>query len=306
MNARNPAIETIETRITRHVKGDRRPAIDWMLEGEAGCDDLIDSSFFRQMESQEVVEYSVDPWPFPTIRFPMPYTDCSMIAASFTLPVEEARQLLPESERFRPVRLTPWRSMISFFGYDFRRGALGPYREVGVAIPVVLDGRFTPPLLPALLENRYPGFGVFIVELPVNHARPCDCGIQLCGLPKVVGEAQCCFEDQRGQIGITYEGKRMADLRVDLSGDLGSPRRVKRTVSCLQPLNGRVVKSTYTTLGEGYRKRKGDVEFAPGDHPRFAKFHGLSLGKEPIDVLVLKRFNWIIGTPEDLGPLHSC
>lgn len=295
-------IEPLASRVARCSIAGKKPGVEWMLENESGHDDIVAPAFFDQMQGHGVVEYDADPWPFAPIRFPMPYTDCSMISATYTIPVEEARALLPDSLRYRPVRLTPRRSMITFFGYDFRRGALGPYRELGVAVPVVLDGRMTPPLLPAVLESRYPGFGVFIVELPVNHARPCYCGINTCGLPKVVGEADCSFEDSRGNLGISYEGKRMGDLRVEI-GKPGSPRLERRTVSCLQTLGGRVVKSEFSTIGHGYRQRSGNAEFVPGDHPRFAKFHGLSLGKNPLELMVYKRFNWIIWAPQDLGPL---
>ncbi|MFQ5457780.1 MAG: hypothetical protein ACE5FC_04935 [Myxococcota bacterium] len=46
-----------------------------------------------------------------------------------------------------------------------------------------------------------------------------------------------------------------------------------------------------------------DRKPAAGGHPRFAKFRNLSLSSTPMEVMVLKRYNWIIWAPEDMGAL---
>lgn len=221
--------------------------------------------------------------------------------ATFTLPASQARSLLPASRRLKPVQLLPGRALINFFGAEFRRSSLGPYLELGVAIPIVVDGP-NPPLLPAILEGRYPGFGAFIVELPVDQRKPCQTGINVCGYPKVVGEID--FEEREGMrtIHVSYEGEKMAAFSVGL--ERGPPRMFRRNVPTISVRDGELVRTEYPSVGMGYRRRIGGsahLEF--GSHPRFARFKGLALSQKPLEVSYLHRFNWFIRELVSLGRL---
>ncbi len=147
-----------------------------------------------------------------------------------------------------------------FFGFDYRRGGLGRYLEVGVALPVVLD-RPAPPLVPALVESlrpgRYPGFGMHAVELPVNRARACEAGIRLYGLPKVVGEASCEISERGGSVSLSYEDRKMADLSVALGGEVGEPKLLRLPFTTHTVLDGRIVETRYETIAEGHLRRRG-------------------------------------------------
>jgi len=302
--------ETIDTRgglaaLERREVPGVQPSLEWSLEYEEGDDDVIVSGFFDAMATRPALEYTWPGWERPVSRFPMAYSDVSLISATFTIPREQARALVPQSRRLKLVRLTPRRVPITVFAFDYRKGGLGRYHEVGVALPLVLD-RPAPPLLPALAETlrpaSWPGFGMHAVELPVDEERACEAGIRLYGLPKVVGKASFEIGPRSGRASLSYEGRKMADLEVALGGRVGAPKRLRLPFTTLTVLDGRVIETRYETVAEGYLHRTGDARFTPGDHPRFARFRQLEFSERPIEVRVIQRLNWIIWGPLDRGP----
>ncbi|MGH8458179.1 MAG: acetoacetate decarboxylase family protein, partial [Nevskiales bacterium] len=188
-------------------RSDLKPTVSDLLSGETtGRDDLIDPQYFDQLRGHEVFDYSWDGWEHPVSLFPMIYSDVSMVAAAYTLPIGQAQTLLPATARLTPMRLTPWRAVILFFAFDYRRGGLGTYREFGAAIPVLLDAPRALPLIPALRDawrpNSDPRLGMFAVELPVDQERACVAGIKLYGLPKLVGRSEFEMDGAGGRVSM--------------------------------------------------------------------------------------------------------
>jgi len=292
--------------LDHHTLSDAEPAVEWLLEGEPGHDEIIDPSFFDKLRGHRVVEYDMGDWPHLPVRFPMVYTNVSLISATFTIPAAEAAALAPRSRRLKLVRSSPRRTPITFFAFDYGRSGLGRYREMGVALPLVLDGRLTPPMLPALMEAIRPGshpkLGMYAVELPVDQAQACDGGIKLYGLPKVVGEAEFSLAESSGSASLTCEGRKVAELRVELDGPLGPPKVRPLPITTISLLDGRIIRTAYESIADGHITRRGSAEFVPGEHPRFQKFHGLSLSSKPLELRLIRRLNWIIWGPEDMGP----
>lgn len=283
------------------------PSLEGLLAHETeGRDDVIDPRFFAALDGRAVTERTWPGWEGPPNLFPMIYSDASLLSATWTLPVDEAAALLPPTERLTPMRLTPGRAALVVFAFDYRRGGLGAYRELGVAVPVLLDARRTPPLWPALRDRLKPGshprLGMYAVALPVDRPRACEAGIRLYGLPKLVGEAEFALNADGGRGAMTHDGRRMGDLSVRLAANAPRAKRLDLAFRTLSVLDGRIVRTRYAVVAEGYRGRDGWADFTPGEHPGFAPFHGLALSERPIEVRRVPRLNWIIEEPEDAGP----
>ena len=71
--------------------------------------------------------------------------------------------------------------------FNYLETSLGPYGEIAIVIPCVF-GRDAPPLLPLLLEERSPGFGWFVLHLPVTSIVARDGGRVGFGYTKFVAD----------------------------------------------------------------------------------------------------------------------
>lgn len=256
--------------------------------------DVVDPRLLERARRQESVDHG-------PVRYPIAATNGSLLGAMFSVPVEQAWALLPATDRLVPVRVTPQRAAILFFAREVRRSDIGPYREMGVALPVALDApKATSPLPPQLWRD--PALGLYNVELPVDRERCATIGAALLGLPHVVGEAALDIDARGGEATFELEGRPMADLRIRLTR---WPRDRRHDVSfqTYSLLEGRVLRSRVSAVGDGYRGRRGEAALAFGDHRRAQRLARLELSRRPLELRVLPRVNWVSWGPEDLGSL---
>lgn len=234
-----------------------------------------------------------------TVRFPLVATDASLLGATFSIPIEQAEALLPATDRLAPVRATPRRAAALFFACNVRRGGLGRYHQIGMAIPVVLDA--AKPLAPAAPGHwRDPSIGMYAVELPVDDDHVARIGAGLSGLPHVVGDAYVTVDLRGGTAGFSVEGEQRAGLDVRL-GRWARHRRIELSFRAYSLLGGRIVRQRYVSVGDGYRGRRGEAEVHFGEHRRAQRLARLELSRRPLEVRALPRVNWIASPPEDVG-----
>jgi hypothetical protein len=93
---------------------------------------------------------------------------------------------MPTSNLF-PVRASNDRGMLGIGAYNYIDTTIGPYGEIGVVVPVVY-GKEPMPLLPALLESRYPNFGLLVLHLPVTRVEARDAGRGEWGYTKFIAD----------------------------------------------------------------------------------------------------------------------
>lgn len=257
-------------------------------------DDLVDPRLLERARRQ----MSVDHGP---VRFPLAATNAGLLGATFSVPVEQAWSLLPATERLVPVRVTPRRAAILFFAWDVRRSDLGPYRELGVALPVALDAsKATSPLPPQLWRDS--SLGLYNVELPVDRERCATIGAALLGLPHVVGDATTEIDARGGQAEFSFGNRPMAELAVRLTR-YPRERRHDLSFQTYSLLEGRILRTRVSATGEGYRGRRGTAEITFGDHRRAQRLARLDLSRRPLELRVVPRVNWVSWGPEDLGSL---
>jgi hypothetical protein len=68
-------------------------------------------------------------------------------------------------------------------------------------------------------------------------------------------------------------------------------------------LEGRIVRTRSSMVGEGYRGRRGTARLEFGEHRRAQRLARLELSRRPLEVSLLRRVNRIVWPPEDAGPL---
>jgi len=284
----------------RQVEG-RQASLAGLLAGQPGTDDLVDPALFGQLDGRPVLEVGGLGEGQAPVRLPIPVTSACMLGAMFSIPLEQAWALLPATERLVPVRVTPRRAAIVFYGMAVRRGGLGPYHELGVALPVLLDAERVPPPLPPGLW-RDPSLDFYCAEMPVDSERSAVVGATLAGLPRVVGAAEVEIGEKGGAARLRFDGEPMADIGVALSR---WPRWRRHDLShrLYSLLEGRIVRTRCSMVGEGYRGRRGTATLAFGDHRRAQRLARLELSRRPLEVSVLARVSRILWAPEDAGPV---
>jgi hypothetical protein len=283
----------------------------WTLEDEPtlarllraaprGDDDVIDPALFGALAEQSLIELRAgEAGDGSPVLYPLVATRGTLMSAMYSIPLEQAWALLPATERLVPVRVTPRRAAISFFAAHVCRSSLGPYHELGVALPVVLDAVRPPsPLPPALWRD--PSLGIYAVDLPVDSELRAASGEQLCGLPYVLGDAELELEGLDGHAHFALDGRTIADLGVR-STRWARLRRHDLSVQIYSLRAGRIVRSRYTVVGEGYRGRRGDASVVLGDHRRAQRLARLELSRRPLELQLMSRVNWIGSPPEDVG-----
>jgi hypothetical protein len=257
-------------------------------------DDVVDPNLLARARTREPVEHG-------PVSFPLTATNASLLGATYSIPLEQAWALLPATDRLVPVRVTPRRAAILFFAWCVRRSGLGPYHELGVAVPVALDAAKAPaPLPPALWRD--PALGLYSVELPVDSERCADVGAGLFGLPHVVGDAAMEMGTHGGSARFSFEGREMAELSIRLSR-WPRERRHDLSFQAYSLLEGRILRTRMSAVGDGYRGRRGSASLAFGDHRRAQRLARLSLSRRALELRVVPRVNWVSWGPEDLGSL---
>jgi len=100
------------------------------------------------------------------VDLPIMYYRDDSFMGMFPAAYEPVRTLLPSRDLY-PVTLPDGRATVGIFAFNYLETGIGPYGEIGVAIPCT-HGHQAPALVPLLLESRYPGWGGFVLHLPVT------------------------------------------------------------------------------------------------------------------------------------------
>jgi hypothetical protein len=232
------------------------------------------------------------------IALPIRYwrTDCFM--GVFPADHGAVRDLLPSS-RLHPVRLSGGRAAVAVVAYNYLETGVGPYGEIGIS-PLCTLNRAAPPLLPALLQGRWPGFGGFVAHLPVTSRLAREAGRVVWGYPKFVADMAFDLSPERQQVTLTEDGREILRLGVRRAGWVGSERTPLVTFTVL---DDRLVRTTVATRGYAAMAlgaSGGDLTL--GDHPVGRELASLGLASSPVVTKTYLTHSAILPVGEDLGP----
>ena len=137
---------------------------------------------------QNFFEQSAPPTGDPELDalLPAKYYRTDAFAGVFSADDAAIRAVLPTPE-LHPAHLPGGQAVVMISAFNYLETSIGPYGEVMIAVPCVL-GHDAPPLLPLLMEARYPGFGYFVLHLPVTSRIALEGGRRLANYPKFIGD----------------------------------------------------------------------------------------------------------------------
>jgi len=181
-----------------------------------------------------------------TYSFPTFYADVTCAIAIFLCNWQRAAEIMPHPS-MKPVNMPGGRSVVLFSCYEYKTVMnLAPYNEIAMTIPIMVNARFSPPLLPLILDFRKKGYYVF--SMPVTSLENQIRGTTIWGLPKIVEE-----------IDISTEGSHCTTVARDDSGEAyfelsvpknGASRHFDETGFLYTMLDGQLAKSQTSFKGD--------------------------------------------------------
>jgi hypothetical protein len=124
-------------------------------------------------------------WGNSQVDVPVFYRDTSNIVLFILAPLSIVRRILP-SGRMHPYRVTPWHSIVSIAAYEYKDSDIGPYNEVSIGIPFILDR--VSPIFTGLLWKPPEVPMVYVCHLPVTTEVARLAGIEFANFPKFLAE----------------------------------------------------------------------------------------------------------------------
>jgi hypothetical protein len=202
----------------------------------------------------------------------MYYRDDSFMGI-FDAAYRPVRALLP-SRNLHPVILPNGRAMVAVFAFNYLETSIGPYGEIAIALPCTF-GQQAPPLLPLALEARFPGWGAFVLHLPVTSLTARDGGRVIYGYAKFVADMDFQKRPAYQRVRMEEEGRHILTLTVQ---QRGLPLKDNRPLITYSVRDGELLKTTVPSRSVyqvGLTPGSGTLEL--GDHPITAQLRDLDV-----------------------------
>ena len=227
------------------------------------------------------------------VELPIFYDDSTAVLAFFKCDRDRAAALLP-AERFLPTLTWYSSALVGLALFEYRSTSIGPYNEVGLAIPALWK-KGPVPRCPAtdLFRSVYTRqVGFHIVDLPVTTAVAHAAGRELWGYPKFVTPID--FALQKKQLLCRVHDPSKLGNIMTLKGKLGVgvPCPALDLVN-FDRLGGRDLRTIIQTRGGGHLRRRGTVRLRIGaaSHSMADHLHALGLDHaQPLAIWVGTRF----------------
>lgn len=203
------------------------------------------------------------------LGYPTSFREGSSMMATFAVPIAAATRMIADSG-FVPAQVLPRRAVLSMNCVHYVDTDCGTYEEVALAIlvddPSSVAG-------PTGFASRIPGFrtwrslidgtiGAHSWRLGVSTTLSRDCGLQMWGFPKVVGDLTFNRDANRAEMTWIQDG----DLVLRYSGPAtGSraPKEISPAVYSIHEGSPHVGHLTQRYTGVGYHLRGGKIDLGP-------------------------------------------
>lgn len=208
------------------------------------------------------------------------------------------RALLPSDDLY-PVMLPGGRATVAIFALNYSETSIGPYGEIGIALPCTY-GQQAPPLLPIALEGRYPGWGGFVLHLPVTSLVARDVGRVIFGYAKFVADMDFQKRPAYQRVRMGEGDAHILTLTVQ---QRGVPVKDNRPLITYSVRDGELLRTNIPTRAVyqvGLAPGSGTLEL--GDHPIADQLRDLDVSTT---ALVTKNYLTrcsILPAGESLGP----
>lgn len=197
------------------------------------------------------------------IEFPVVVRHATAGSATYLVPSDAARRLLPVSD-FEVAEVLPGRALCSLAIIDYKDNDLGDYNEVSIALFVRPRGeRAGIPYFGTMLDMVRSRLGTFIIHLPVDQAFTCEAGSVIWGFPKTVQQIDFDTQADRATCRLVYEGQHALTLSLPRGGN---KTLAESTLKGFTLIQGVAHTNEFRSRAEGFGVRMGgaDLELGTG------------------------------------------
>lgn len=212
------------------------------------------------------------------VSFPVVVRDASSGSATFLVPAQAARRLLP-GPGIEVAEVLPGRALLSIAVIDYRDNDLGDYNEVSIALFVRPAGSRGIPYLGDVLDMLRSRLGTCILHLPVDQGFTCEAGSRIWGFPKTVQEIDFEYGESRVRCALDYDGRRALELSLPRGGGRELPESRLTTYSFLE---GVLHATPFASSAQGFGVRLGGAEISLGEGRIADELRSLGLPKRAL------------------------
>lgn len=229
------------------------------------------------------------------VDFPILYIDTSTLVAGFWVDAAAAATFL-QGQDLRLALTLGSRAMVMLAFYNYRVTTVGPYNEVGIAIPVVPSSAPSGTRwLQALADVDSPArdLGYYVVHLPVTTAAANAAGREAWGLPKFITPID--FKLQGRDVAMRVRDPDQQQQSIcELSGRMGlGVPGPSIGVVLYSRLDGQKLRASVNVRGGGDLHLPGSLRLSVGasTHPMAQSLRKLGLdGAKPVWLSATHKF----------------
>ncbi len=232
-------------------------------------------TFFSKTRPGKNVSYNE-----ATFDLPILYFRDDFFGLYFTCNYNKVKSIMP-SDNLHPLMLPNGKAIIVIAAYNYRDTTIGPYGEIPVGIPCVLNEKKSKlsSLAPLIKESNYPGFGVLVQHLPVTKVEARDAGRGEWGYTKFVADMTFRVTPEYFACTMNDNDNRIMDLHVPKRGFRIKDNKPLTTYSVN---NNQLVKTVINQTGikrMSLNTKGAGVTF--GNHPMAKSITDLGISKKP-------------------------
>jgi hypothetical protein len=232
------------------------------------------------------------------IDLPIMYYRDDSFMGIFAADYEPVRALLPSQDLY-PVTLPDGRATVAVIAFNYLDTSIAPYGEVGIALPCTY-GRQAPPLLPLLLEARFPGWGGFVLHLPVTTRVARDGGRVIYGYAKFIADMDFQKRPDYQRVRLAEGEAHILTLTVRAQG---LPLKDNRPLITYSVKDDQLLKTTVPSRAVyqlGFKPGSGTLEL--GDHAIADQLRSLGVSNTAILTRNFLTRSGILPAGEPVGP----
>lgn len=236
-----------------------------------------------------------------TIELPIRYYQDRAFIVTFAAPANIIRNILP-TPKMKSLQILPGFSLVSIGCLQHLDTSIGPFNEVDIGIPVILDSKFYPPLIPALFYNKLKNFGIYMYKIFVSSQKALTAGIKVWNYPKVVAEVIFKGTQKFHDVEIIKDNQLVLKVRAK-KVKINKKKKFSTVFNIFSLKNNQILKSPVNWQGYRYScKFSKSISFESGQHLWSSYVRELSLKNICVEANYYDDLQYILNPPTEYIP----
>ena len=234
------------------------------------------------------------------IDVPVRYPELSAVMGLFPISINAAKSLITV-KRIKPVSILRGQCLLGITIFDFIECPVGPYRELALSIPVMLDQKISIPFLPLVLRPLFKNFGFYTVLLAMNTEMGIGHSDKIFGYPTYQKKVEIEITKSSSNIFIKAEENDKSIITMNM----GMPQHYKfyqgNFHTYFTNRHRELIKVEMSTAHfMGYSIRKKNFKLEIGDSPISNIIKELKIKPVPLEYIHYRKAIEILSSPQEI------